>query len=68
VGDCWDGFLTRNGFSTNVPIENPNSGEPPCLKGKEEFSDIGLVQEKIIGKVDTAMFDCTIHQHIVPLV
>ena len=23
VGDCWDGFLIRNGFSMTVPLENP---------------------------------------------
>jgi hypothetical protein len=39
---------------------------PPCLKGKEGFSGIGLGQGKITGKVDTTMFDCTLHQHIVP--
>jgi hypothetical protein len=27
MGDCWDGFLTRNGFSTTIPVEIPNSGE-----------------------------------------
>jgi hypothetical protein len=37
-----------------------------CLKGKEGLYSIGLGQGKIIGKVDTTMFDCTLHQHIVP--
>jgi hypothetical protein len=32
VGDCWEGFLTRNGFGTTVPVENPNSGEPLVKK------------------------------------
>jgi hypothetical protein len=39
---------------------------PPCLKGKEGFSGIGLGQGKITCKVDTTMSDCTLHQHIVP--
>jgi hypothetical protein len=38
---------------------------PPCLKGKEVFSGIGLGQGKITGKVDTTMFECTLHQHTV---
>jgi hypothetical protein len=32
VGDCWDGFLTRNGFATTIPVEIPNSGEPLMKK------------------------------------
>jgi hypothetical protein len=28
VGDCWDNFLIRNGFSKTVPIVNPNLDEP----------------------------------------
>jgi hypothetical protein len=32
VGDCWDGFLTRNGFSTTIPVETPISGEPLIRK------------------------------------
>jgi hypothetical protein len=28
VGDCWDIFLIRNGFSQTVPIVKPNSDEP----------------------------------------
>ena len=35
---------------------------PPCLKGKEGFSGIRNDQGKIAGKVDTSMFDCTLHQ------
>jgi hypothetical protein len=27
VGDYWDGFLTRNGFSMTILVERPNSGE-----------------------------------------
>jgi hypothetical protein len=27
MGNCWDKFLVRNGFSTIVPIVNPNLGE-----------------------------------------
>jgi hypothetical protein len=27
MGDCWDIFLIRNGFSTTVPIVNPKLGE-----------------------------------------
>jgi hypothetical protein len=32
VGNCWDRFLTRNGFSMTIPIENHNSGEPLMKK------------------------------------
>jgi hypothetical protein len=32
VGDCWDDFLTRNGFVTVVPVEIPNSHEPLIKK------------------------------------
>ena len=32
VGDCWDGFLIRNGFDTTVPIEKPNLDEPLIKK------------------------------------
>jgi hypothetical protein len=32
VGDCWDGFLTRNGFATTIPVETPISGEPLIRK------------------------------------
>jgi hypothetical protein len=28
VGDCWDNFLIRNGFSKTVPTVNPNLDEP----------------------------------------
>jgi hypothetical protein len=34
---------------------------PPCLKGEEGFFGIGLDQGKIIDKVDTSMFYCTLH-------
>jgi hypothetical protein len=32
LGDCWDGFLTRNGFATTIPVETPISGEPLIRK------------------------------------
>jgi hypothetical protein len=32
VGNYWDGILTRNGFATTIPAENPNSGEPLIKK------------------------------------
>jgi hypothetical protein len=28
VGDCWDNFLIRNGFSQTVPTVNPNLDKP----------------------------------------
>jgi hypothetical protein len=32
IGDCWDGFLVRNGFVSTIPVEGPNSGEPLAKK------------------------------------
>jgi hypothetical protein len=32
IGDCWDGFLTRNDFATTIPVETPISGEPLIRK------------------------------------
>jgi hypothetical protein len=26
IGDCWDGFLARNGFFSTVSVDDPNSG------------------------------------------
>jgi hypothetical protein len=56
--DC-QGFVPTEpyDFVTNLP---------PCLKGEEGFSSIGLGQGKITGKVDTTMFDCTLHRKVVP--
>jgi hypothetical protein len=39
---------------------------PPCLKGEEGFSSIGLNQGKIVDKVDTSMLDCTLHRPGIP--
>jgi hypothetical protein len=39
---------------------------PPCLKGEEGFSGIGLDQGKIADKVDTSMFECTLHRPSIP--
>jgi len=39
---------------------------PPCLRGEEGFSSIGLGQGQIIGKIDTTMFECTLHRKVVP--
>jgi hypothetical protein len=27
IGDCWDGFLVRNGFVPTISVDGPNSGE-----------------------------------------
>jgi hypothetical protein len=27
IGDCWDGFLVRNGFVYTISVDSPNSGE-----------------------------------------
>jgi hypothetical protein len=32
LGNCWDGFLTRNGFATTIPIETTISCEPLIRK------------------------------------
>jgi hypothetical protein len=32
MGNCWDGFLTRNGFATTIPIETLISDEPLIRK------------------------------------
>jgi hypothetical protein len=32
MGDCWDGFLTINGFSTTTPIDTLILGEPMIRK------------------------------------
>jgi hypothetical protein len=32
IGDCWDGFLARNGFVSTIPVEGPDSGEPLMKK------------------------------------
>jgi hypothetical protein len=39
-----------------------------CLKGKEGFSGIRPDHKKIIGKVDTPIFDCALHRPAFPLV
>jgi hypothetical protein len=46
-------------FVTNFPL---------CLKGEEGFSGIRHNQGKIAGKVDTSMFDCTLHRPAIPSV
>jgi hypothetical protein len=35
---------------------------PSCLKGKEGFSGISPDQKKIVGKIDTPLFDCALHR------
>jgi hypothetical protein len=51
-----------------VPTEHYDfvTNFPPCLKGEEGFSGIGLNQWKIAGKVDTSMFDYTLHRPAIP--
>ena len=39
---------------------------PLCLKGEEGLSGIRNDQGKIAGKVDTSMFDCTLHWPSIP--
>ena len=34
IGDCWDGFLARNGFVSTNSVDGPNPGE---LFVKEHF-------------------------------
>jgi hypothetical protein len=37
VGDCWDKFLVRNGFSMTVTVVNPSLDEP-LIKNQSDFS------------------------------
>jgi hypothetical protein len=41
---------------------------PPCLKGNNGFTGIRIGQGHVTGIVDTSRLDCTLRQHIAPLV